>query len=259
MHEWIQYLARSDTRVSLLEALADGPRTRRELVDRLDVARTTLSRNLDRMAEFGWVEAGANGQTCRLTALGAHVHRAVDDLLADVGTGDDLEPFLSRVPADAFDLDPRLLGDADLVEATSERPLAPVERAMELRAGSTTLREFATVVMRESAAQVHERVREADPSATIEVVLDADVAATMREDPEYRDSLETMAGAEAIDYYVHGELPYLLALLDDRVLLGVVDERGTPLALVESGDDRVYDWAEDTFEAYREAASRLSV
>lgn len=257
MNEEIEYLARSDTRIELLQVLAEGPKGRRDLHDRLDTSRTTLSRSLDRMTEFGWIEQESNGDPYRLTALGGHVEREFSDLLEGLQIGDRLAPLLRRASVDEFDLDPRELADARVVEATPEQPLAPVERAMEARARSDSIREFATVVMQESADQIHERIEQADEDATIEVILDASVASAMREDVEYSADLERAIDDGAVDYYVHDDLPYLLALLDERVLLGVVDERGTPLALVESDANPVYEWAEETFLQYREDADPL--
>jgi predicted transcriptional regulator len=257
MNEEIEYLARSDTRIELLRVLAEGPKGKRDLHDRLDASRTTLSRSLDRMAEFGWVERKSNGDPYRLTALGAHVEREFSDLLEGLEIGDRLAPLLGRASLEEFDLDPRELADARVVEATPEQPLAPVERAMEARAESDSIREFATVVMQESADQIHDRIEHADDEATIEVVLDASVAAAMREDADYSEDLQQALADGAVDYYVHEDLPYLLALLDERVLLGVVDERGTPVALVESDAETVYEWGERTFEQYRTAADPL--
>jgi predicted transcriptional regulator len=257
MNEEIEYLARSDTRIELLRVLAEGPKGRRDLHDRLDASRTTLSRSLDRMAEFGWIEQQSNGSPYRLTALGAHIEREFSELLEGLEVGDRLAPLLQRASVDEFDLDPRELADADVVEATAEQPLAPVERAMEARAQSDSIREFATVVMQESADQIHERIERAAADATIEVILDSSVASSMREDADYSADLERAIADGAVDYYVHEDLPYLLALLDDRVLLGVVDERGTPLALVESDSESVSEWAERTFERYRDNAESL--
>jgi predicted transcriptional regulator len=257
MNEEIEYLARSDTRVELLRVLAEGPKGHRDLHDRLGASRTTLSRSLDRMSEFGWIEQRSNGSPYRLTALGAHVEREFSELLEGLEVGDRLAPLLQRASVDEFDLDPRELADADVVEATAEQPLTPVERAMEARAQSESIREFATVVMQESADQIHERIERAAADATIEVVLDASVASSMREDADYSADLERAIADGAVDYYVHDDLPYLLALLDERVLLGVVDERGTPLALVESDAESVYEWAGRTFERYRDAAESL--
>lgn len=258
MNGAVAYLARSETRIELLSVLAEGTADGRELRTKLDASRTTVSRTLDGLIERQWVTEENNGGPYRLTALGAYVQREFSDLLDTFELGDDLAPLLGRVTTDEFDLDPAALADADIVEATAEQPLAPVERAMAARKNSESLREFATVVMRESADMAHERTKNATDDDTVEIVVDAAVVASMREDPAYEDHLDGAANADGANYYVHEDLPYLLAVLDDRVLFGVVDERGTPLALIESDSETVYEWAESTFDRYREEADVLS-
>ncbi|MUV87680.1 hypothetical protein GJ631_14235 [Natronomonas sp. CBA1123] len=257
MNGAVAYLARSETRIELLSVLAEGPADGRELRTKLDASRTTVSRTLDGLIERQWVTEENNGGPYRLTALGAYVEREFSDLLDAFELGEDLTPLLGRVTTDEFDLDPAALADADIVEATTEQPLAPVERTMAARRDSDSIREFATVVMQDSADMAHERIENATGSDTVEFVVDAEVVAAMRDDPSYEDYLDTVANADGANYYVHDDLPYMLALLDDRVLFGVVDERGTPLALIESESEAVYEWAEATFEQYREEADPL--
>ncbi|MFW5963973.1 MAG: helix-turn-helix transcriptional regulator [Natronomonas sp.] len=257
MNGAVPYLARSETRIELLSVLAEEPADRRDLRDELDASRTTVSRSLGGLIERQWVTEENNGGPYRLTALGAYVEREFSDLLNAFDLCDALAPLLGRVTADEFDLDPTALADADIVEATAEQPLAPVERAMAARRNSETLREFATVVMRDSADMAHERIENATDNDTVEIVVDAAVVASMHDDPAYSDHLEGARNADGANYYVHDDLPYLLAVLDDRVLFGVVDERGTPLALIESESEAVYEWAEATFERYREEAEPL--
>lgn len=257
MNGAVAYLARSETRIELLSVLAEGPADSRDLRAELDASRTTVSRTLDGLIERQWVTAANNGDPYRLTALGAYVQREFSDLLDTLELGDDLAPLLGRVTSDEFDLDPAALSDADVVEATAEQPLAPVERVMAARQNSESIREFATVVMRDSADMAHERIENSTGSDTVVFVVDAAVVEAMREDPSYDDYLDAVSNADGAEYYVHDDLPYMLALLDDRVMFGVVDERGTPLALIESDSETVYEWAESTFERYREEAAPL--
>jgi predicted transcriptional regulator len=254
--EAVEYLSRSPVRVRLLAALRAGPVTRAELRDRLDVARTTVGRNVDRMAGLGWIEETPEGP--RLTALGAFVVAEFRDLLDAFAVGDDLAPLLERIPADEFDLDPARLADARVTVATDAQPLAPIDRVTTIRADSDSLRELSSVVVADSAEQVRERVASAGPDATVEVVLEAATVETARSNPDYRETFEAAVEADPIDVYRYdGSFPFLLALFDDRIALGVTDERGTPVALVESDEPAVRTWAERRYEAYRADAEQL--
>lgn len=249
--EGLSYLARSETRPAILSALPEsGGVERRELRERVDASRSTLVRALDRMGEFGWVDDADEGY--RLTALGEFVADSFEAVREDFETANGLSAFLERVPAHEFDLDPHLLADARVTAATPAEPLAPVDRVVEIRADSERVRELSSVVARDSAEQVAERATE----GSHEVVLTADVVESLTSGSEYGEAFESALGT--VDFYVHdGDFPFLLALLDDRVALGVVDEHDRPQVLVESADDEVYEWAERTYREYRNAADPL--
>ncbi|WP_255152509.1 helix-turn-helix transcriptional regulator [Halorarius halobius] len=250
--EGLRFLARSETRPAVLQALEEGATTRRELRERVDASRSTVSRSLDRMVEFGWVLDG-NG-SYRLTPLGRHAAATFAEARESFETAARLAPLLGRVPAGAFDLSPADLADAEVTTATAMEPLAPIERVTEIRADSETVRELSSVVARNSAEQVVARADAGDTDH--ELVLTADLVASLTDSSDYGDAFE--ATRDAVDVYVYdGEFPFLLTLLDDRVAFGVVSADDTPEALVESTDPEVYAWAESTYRDYREAADPL--
>lgn len=250
--EGIRFLARSESRLAILQALDDDATTRREVRDAVDASRSTVSRALDRMTELGWVVDG-NG-SYELTPLGRHASVRFADLRETFVTMRRLEPFLGRVRSSEFDLPPTALTDARLTVATPAEPLAPIERVTEIRAGSSTVRELSSVVARDSVEQVAERA--ADGAVDHEIVLTADVVASLTGGSDYRDAFEAVR--DAIDFYAYdGEFPCLVTLLDDRAALGVVSDDDTPAALVESANPEVYAWAATTYEAYRDAADPL--
>jgi predicted transcriptional regulator len=252
MSEWIQYLARSDTRYEILAAVRGEQVTKREIETAVGTSRSTVTRSLDQMVEFGWVEESA--MEYRLTALGEHVVDAFAELREAVTVGEHLAPLLRRVPPEAFDIDLSHLADARVTEATPAEPLAPIDRVTEIRADSETVRELSSVVASDSAAQVAERAAAGDTDH--EIVLTADLVESLTDGSDYGDAFEAARGA--VDFYVYdGTFPYLLALLDDRVAFGVVNEDDTPSALVESTDERVYEWAEETYRSYRDAADPI--
>ena len=60
--ETIGFVARSETRLSILETLnQQGPLTSRDLGKRLDVSRTTVGRNIDLLTERGWIRCEGRG------------------------------------------------------------------------------------------------------------------------------------------------------------------------------------------------------
>jgi hypothetical protein len=59
--EDIAYLCRSANRVTILDALTEGPYSRRELANQTDASRTTLDRIVNELEERRWVERTTEG------------------------------------------------------------------------------------------------------------------------------------------------------------------------------------------------------
>lgn len=172
-----------------------------------------------------------------------------ESTVESLATAMELEPFLRRVPS-TYDVPVDGFEDPEVVEASDGSPQAPVERALAFRREATSLRELSSIVTKESAAQVHERIRTAD-LASLELVLEQDVVDTIQANPEYREPFLRVAAAEQVTVFVHeGPFPFLLALDEDRVALCVTTEDGFPATLVVAESSQVYDWAESVFERF---------
>ncbi|MFC7044870.1 helix-turn-helix transcriptional regulator [Halobacteriaceae archaeon GCM10025711] len=189
--------------------------------------------------------------------LGDLVGEEVADVLETLDGVTDLAPFLERVPATHFDLDPRALADATVTHARPESPFAPVDRVVSLRRNSESIRELSSIVALDSAEQMEEQAMESGPDATNEVVLQADVIEAILDNPDYRDQFERTASAGTVDFYRYDDrVPFLLGLLDDVVVLGATDDDGNPNVLVESDAPAVREWAERVYREYKAAATR---
>jgi len=247
------YLTRSSLRVDLLLYLAAAaPVEERAVRAEYDVARTTVTRTLEGFAERGWIDRGGDG--CTLTAYGAAVAATVRETVSALGPPTDLEPFLRRVPADAFDLDPAALADAEVTVAEPGSPYAPVEAVTELRARSSTVRELSSIVARDSAEQVHDRAVQGD--ATFEIVLQDDVVEQIHAAAEYRSQFEATVDQAGVDVRVYeGTFPFLVVLLDDAVALGATTDEELPAVLVVSESDAVREWAESVYAEFYAAST----
>lgn len=246
------YLTRSNLRVdALLTIQSAATIDERELREQYDAARTTVTRTLNGFEQRGWVDR--NGGRVTLTAYGDAVADTVADAVADLEVTTGVAPFLSRVTATSFDLDPRKLADADVTVAEPGSPYAPVEEVTALRRQSSTVRELSSIVARDSAEQVHDRAVAGD--ATFEIVLQADVVDQIHASDAYRDQFERTVDQPAVTVRVYEErFPFLIVLLDDCVALGVTNDEEMPAALVVSTASDVRSWAEDKYRTYFEAA-----
>jgi predicted transcriptional regulator len=246
----VAFLAGSEPRAAVVTALAErGTVTKDELVEHSGASRVTVTRNLEQLADRGLV--GADDGSWRLTPLGELLAGEFLSLLGTAGTADDLAPVLSRLPADAFDLDPAALAGADVTASTPANPYAPAERHGESLMAADTARMALPAVSPQLMADTGERLRAGD--LEMELVASSSVAETFRTEIPGLVAEVNATGAVAI--HEHGdEVPFYLGLVDDAVQVGVADDEGIPRALAETTDPEVRSWAEDTFEEYRRAA-----
>jgi len=250
------FLVRSETRRGVLRRLAtDGPWRQSTLADELGVSDRTVRRTLDDFEQREWVVPTGSGFA--LTALGEHVIDTYDAAADSLATAAKLEPFLTHVRADTCDVPVGAFADAEVVEATASSPNEPLERALAFRRRAERLRELSSIVVKESAKQLHQRIRDGE-LADAEVVLERDVVDTIRETPEYNDSFGDIVGSETATMYVHdGSVPFLLTLSERRVAVGATTDDGFPAALVVSESPDAYEWGESVYETVRDSATRL--
>ena len=134
----IEFLALSPNRVTVLESLAGGPRTRSELAEETGASQATLGRILGDFEDRDWV-ARTDGAYAA-TATGRLVAEGFRELLDVMATERDLRDVVAYLPTEAMDFDLRHLADATIVTPTETRPNAPLQRLLALmrRADSVT-------------------------------------------------------------------------------------------------------------------------
>ena len=168
-----------------------------------------------------------------------------------------LEPLLRWLPKE-FDIDLRQLADAELILAEESNPYAPVNRHVEALKRAEDVRLFIGVTGQHAWEIAHRQV--VDEGATHEYVVGSGVVETLRSDPNYTEPCEAMLGTGRFELSVYdGEVPYYLGLLDETIQIGVEDEKGMSRALVETGVGGVGEWANDTYDKYRDRSTPFSM
>jgi len=250
----LEFLMGSETRRDVLQRLAtDGPCRQPVLADTLGVSNRTVKRALDDIEGRQWAVSTPSGYV--LTVLGEHVVDTYERATHALADATALEPFLTRLRADACDVPVDAFEDPEVVEATKSSPNAPIERALSFRQTAEHLRELSSIVAKESASQLHQRILDDDVSG-VEVVLERDVVDTIETHEEYSQSFEDIVDTDVATAYVHdGPFPFLLALTDRRVALGATNDDGFPAVLVVSECPEVHDWAESVYERFRDEAT----
>lgn len=252
----IEYLARSPSRVRVLDAIHEAPRERHELADVTDVSRVTLSRILANLEGRDWIER-TNGRY-EATPRGAFVAAELTQLLANMEMLEELDGAMEWLPTDQFDFDLTCLRDADVAMSSWGDHTAQIRRVAEVTRGAGRIRGTASGVSRGVVNAVWEATT--DGNASFEGVYDATALDIVRSDAglrrQHRELLES-GNADILRYVGDQSRLLMVMTCDDTVLLCGHDEDGPPPGTLESTDERVYAWAEGYIDSVCADAQRL--
>ena len=110
------------SRSDLIDALSAEPKDKREIVDELDVSRSTVDRAIRELEVLRVVEYGSGGLTLTFAGrLLVREYRGFEERVASVLDAQSVITVLGR----ESDLDARLLAGAEIVPADSVAPFKP--------------------------------------------------------------------------------------------------------------------------------------
>lgn len=249
--EPIVFLARSETRVQLLEHLLEAERSRAEVNDSVDASRSTVSRTLSEFEERGWVER-QNG-TYRLSAVGEIIGTEFLALVDSIQQTEDLSAFLSRFPYREYELNLAALREAEVTVATETEPHAPIRQHAQSVREASRYRALLPGIIMQGKEDIHSRV--VNGQLDIEFVVPPRVAETMT-DAEFVDTFREQVASGHLSVHVAEATPaFFLGLLDDDLVqIGVSDADGLPRAMLETDHEPVRAWAETVYERHRKDA-----
>lgn len=250
----IEFLALSANRVAVLRCLAEERHTRTDLAVATGASQATLGRILRDFEERSWIERVEGGYAA--TATGELVADGFLDLLDIVETERDLRPIVAYLPTDELDVDLRRFGDATITVPSGTKPNAPVGRVLDLLGEASSVRAFSHA-FNEGSLGVIERLVTAG-GMTFEGVFSRGAIEAVADDEGLRRRLDSLIDAPNAHVRVHeGEIPLAVTVADGTVHLLLRDANGVLQASVDTDDPTVREWADDRFERYWDAASRL--
>lgn len=230
----------------VLEALRAEPLDRREIEAQLNVSRATSHRFTQWLGEQGFVEKDEG--RFQLTGRGEAVADEVLRFEANVHTVHRLAPLLDVICEDhqEFVIEPFV--DAKITPAEPDNPYQPIERFMSLLGESETLRGFNTTHMAPLVlGEFHQQIFE--KTDTEIVYLPVIIEKLLETYPK--------RAREAIDrghlsLRTRDELPYGLAIFDERVGMGGYDETtGLMQVFVDTDAPIAYEWANRVYDSVR--------
>ena len=235
-----------------LEALRSEPLDRREIEERLDVSRATSHRFTQWLDEQDLVEK-VDGRF-QLTGAGEAVADEVLRFEANVRTVHRLSPLLDAVCEDhqEFVLEPFV--DAEVTLAEPEDPYRPIERFLSLLRDSASFRGFNTTHMAPLVlGEFHHQIfKETDTEI---IYLPPIIEKLFETYPEQaREAIES--GHLALR--TRDDLPYGLAIFDDRVGIGGYDENtGLMQVFVDTDTQIAREWAERVYASVKSSSEPL--
>jgi predicted transcriptional regulator len=254
----IDYLSRSANRVAILNGLADGATTRRELADRTGVSRATLDRIVNEFEERGWAERTPDGEYVA-TAAGVHVVREFRPFVESVAAVERLGEAVAWLPTDELDIGLHEFGDATVRRPENDDPAEAVEFMTGLLRESDEFRTLNHLLPPGIFERVlHDQVVSGELS--VEAVTTRDVVDYFVESPGRRERWRDVLKAGTPLFYRDPPIPCNLLLFDDLVLIkrsdtGPIDDSyGVPIV---SENEAVLSWAHDLIDRYRADAVRV--
>lgn len=241
-------------RAAALRTLRADPMTRAELVTALDVSRTTIHRTVQSLDERGLLVQD-DGKLA-LSVLGATVADEVATYRRRINAADHLHPFLDTIDELPAGLDVGLFADALVTEMSPTNPYAPVGRFMTLLRDSGSLSGFdTTTVAPVFVEEIRNQILGGMETEVIylQAIVD-DITST------YPDATVAAMDSGQLTLWTHEELPFGLAIFDDRLGLGGYDpDSGLLRAFVDTDDPDARRWGLDLFERYRETADSVEL
>lgn len=246
----IEFLARSEYRGVVLDALTEEPLTRGELRAATDASQPTLGRVLDDLETRHWITR--DEQRYEITPVGRIVAEAFATLYETLATEGKIRAITPLLPLEVMDFPFTCLADATVTTPTRAAPTAPMDRNLDLLRRSTHVRSVsysfvdqALQVILEGLDKETQTFEGVITQYPIEGVASADV--------------QTVLAAENGQLYVHGDVPSTLGMeiMDRSVTFLVRDEHAVLRAVVETDDETVRSWAEETFARYKREADPL--
>ncbi len=241
----------------VLEALLKEPLDRRGIEDRLDISRATSHRYVQWLDEQELVEK-VDGRF-QLTWRGAVIAEEILRFEANVRTAHRLTPLLDAVCDDHRDFVLEPFVDSTITVAEPDDPYRPVERFMALVRESEKLRGFNTTHMVPLA--LNEFHRQLFEDTDTKIIYVPSVAERLFE--TYPERAREAIESGHLVLRTRDELPYGLAIFDDRVGIGGYDEAtglmevfvDTDAPIAREWAERVYASVEDDSESLEERAN----
>lgn len=250
--ELVSLLAR---RIEVLECLLENQLTRPELVDELDISRSTVDRAVRELEGMGLLEFSDGAYRASLPGRLAYAEYA--ELRGELVTVEEAADLLAVLPPDA-PLELAVVQGAEVVVATEPAPHVPGSRIPELLAGADRVWSLSMALTNPETGEVVADGVDND-GLVAEVVFERQLYDYLTDSATM--PIEDLVATDRFTVYLTETLPFGLVIAEEdgttRVCIAVYDDDRTLEGILINDTDAAIEWARTVFDSYRDAADPL--
>lgn len=246
-------LKRIVRRDQVLQLLADGAFSKPELVDEVDVSRSTVDRAVREFERVGLVTRTDDGYT--LSVAGRVAFQSYEQFVADAGDALSAESVLRYLPPDA-DVDPAVVRGAEVISTQEQRAYLPAKRIETLIESADRIRGVAKAHTQPDSLDIYYR-EVVQHETEVDLVFQQSLYEQFMNvgDERTQELLDTTNVTAA----TVPQVPYALFLFTDkkdrkRACLIVYDENAVLRGCLVNDSDSAVSWAEETISVYEARA-----
>jgi len=228
----------------VLDALQAGPLDRRDLQERVGVSRPTIHRQLRALGDAGLVTK--RDGTFALTPVGELAATEFSRIFEVMDTVSALSQVIPWLPVAELDFDFDRLQHAEVTLPRRNDPYAPTRRMLRTIHGADEIRMLTYTFLPEGDPAARQCFLEEGQS--FEGVLDSTLVRSLLEDPASAAHLRELLTRGARIRVAPEQIPTILTIADERVIIGAVDDGGSPQGLIVTDDEVIRAWAAETID-----------
>lgn len=252
----IEFLARSEHRVTALAALARRPQSRADLQALTEASTSTIGRTLREFEERNWIRR--DGHQFEATRLGAFVASGMRELIEQIETEQQLRDVWQWLPTETSGFTIEMGANATVTVAEVDEPYRPVNRFVSLLRKTDRFRfvGFDVALLEPCKDELSQRILDGmhteiiDPPSVARYILST-----------YKEHCSEPLESDNLTVQLHDDLPsYGISLFDDRIAIsGYNPDSGSVQVLLDTDAPEAREWAELTYDSYQREARPLTV
>lgn len=250
----IKFLVDSSNRVDALIALREAACDRDELQATTGASAPTVGRILGDFEERGWVNR--DGHEYELTKPGVFVAERFSTFIDQMNTERRLRDVWQWLPSEVNGFTLEMISEANITVGQPGNPYGPANHCASLYRETDRLRGFdAALTAPHHFKELYDQIVD---GMDTEIIFPPAVSETIAS--TYPQEAGEVLESETFTLWLHDDLPlYRVLIYDDRVGIGGYDsDSGVLQVYVDTDTPEAREWAESTFDSYRQEARRLT-